>query len=193
MSSAYTFNRRVLLRRGLAVGTVVGIGAAIQPGLLNSAAAQEAPDDAGSNPFVIADGPLNLREDYGLDGAIVGTYPTGATGVLHSTGRVKEADGYNWGPVEMDADGATGYMAVEFLYFTDGSEGRTFTVVDGPLNVRGDVGLDSEVIDQLPTGASGTGYPDTITSADGYDWVQIDLLDGSGGTGYVALDFISFD
>ena len=70
---------------------------------------------AGESPFAVADGPLNLRNPYGLDAPVVGTYPTGATGVGLSTGRSVEADGYNWIPVRMDADGAEGYMAVEFL------------------------------------------------------------------------------
>jgi len=72
----------------------------------------DAPDRPYTS-FEIVDGPLNLREEPGLSGAIIATYPTGATGIYTGTGRRITTDGYDWVNVEM-SDGQAGYIAVGF-------------------------------------------------------------------------------
>lgn len=182
-------SRRSFVRRSIVVGASLAGGVA----LLSASGAAAAARQAGQNPFAIADGPLNLRDPYGLDAPVIGTYPTGATGLELSTGRTVEADGYNWVSVRMDADGAEGYMAVEFLDL--GAIPTGFTVVDGPLNVRSEPGLAGGIIATVSTGATGSGSTNTIVRADGYSWLFADILadDGSIVSGYVAIDFLAFD
>lgn len=71
----------------------------------------------GNSPaFTVVDGLLNLRSEAGLSGAILDTYPTGATGVALTQESV-QADGYMWGFMQMDDDGQKGWLALDFVSF----------------------------------------------------------------------------
>jgi len=154
--------------------------------------------DGGGNEgggFTIVDGPLNLRGAAGLDADILGTYPTGATGVAITQESV-QADDYMWALMRMDADGQEGWLALDFVSFDVGGGGGSnrdrFTIIDGPLNLRDGAGLDAPVVATYPTGAGGivTGTGRRVTR-DGYDWVNVQMDDGNEGM--VAIDFIAIE
>jgi uncharacterized protein YraI len=64
----------------------------------------------------VADGPLNVRSQPGLGGAIVGTAATGATGFV-TTEMPRDANGYTWVNVQFNS-GLRGWVARNFLAWT---------------------------------------------------------------------------
>jgi N-acetylmuramoyl-L-alanine amidase len=61
----------------------------------------------------VASGPLRVRQQPGLGGAILGTVRTGAQGFI-TTKMGQEADGYAWVNVQFDS-GLLGWVATDFL------------------------------------------------------------------------------
>lgn len=132
-------------------------------------------------------GPLNMRQDPGLSGAIIRTLPTGTTGQI--TAPESDVDGYIWYQIQIST-GEFGWVVQDFL--SAGSPpsnvqvGDTIKVVDGPLNIRSGPGSSYGVIDTAATGAIAT-VVDGPTSANGYTWIKINgnLL----AVGWVAFEF----
>ena len=149
----------------------------------------------------VTDGPVNMRDAAGLDADIVDTLSTGETADVLRDNGLDVADGYTWIHVAQDG-GETGWVAVDFLAplsSDPGDGGETpdgfedalgVEVVDGPVNVRQDAGLDQTIVGVLQVGAE---VPVTTSSeietADGYDWIAIRF--GNGIPGFVATDFLS--
>jgi hypothetical protein len=65
--------------------------------------------------------------------------------------------------------------------------GAAVVVADGDLNLRADVGLGAEVVDQLPTGTTATIVAGP-TAVDGYTWYQ---LNANGVVGWGAGEFLA--
>ncbi len=63
----------------------------------------------------VADGPLNVRRDPGLSGAVVGTAQTGRKGYI-TTKMPQEANGYVWVNVQFTS-GLEGWVAKQFLAY----------------------------------------------------------------------------
>ena len=61
----------------------------------------------------VASGPLRVRRDPGLNGAVITSMPTGARGYT-TTSMPQEADGYVWVNVQFD-NGVRGWVAKNFL------------------------------------------------------------------------------
>jgi len=66
-----------------------------------------------SSRFVVADGPLNVRQGAGLDAPIIGLAETGAYGTATAPDST-QADGYMWAAVAFDS-GLRGWIALEFV------------------------------------------------------------------------------
>lgn len=84
---------------------------------------------AAGGGFAIGDGfqvntLVNFRSGPGYAGAIVRSYPAGATGAIAGAGR--NADGFHWSNVRM-SDGSTGWMASQFLTKTTSAATATPT------------------------------------------------------------------
>lgn len=158
-------------------------------------------DDFESARWVeVIDGPVNMRDEAGLDGNVVDTLATGETSDVAPVADLQTADGFIWLRLSQDG-GETGWVATDFLssLATDpGSEPGTVgfedaqgvRIVDGPVNIRQGAGLDQTVIGVRETGAE---FPvnvgaSQVVSSDGYDWIAV--LFGIGIPGYIAVDFL---
>jgi uncharacterized protein YraI len=194
MGTFSTSTRREFLHR---VGVLTGGGAiaiagfsAISPtvGFAQSASAGAA-FAPGDQVDVITD-LLNLRSDASTSASIIGTYPTGTVATV--TGSPVSANGYDWYPVTVASDGASGWFAGLYIdKSVAGSHGNGFTVVDGPVNLRASYGLSAQVISMYQTGWTGYAFPSEPVNADGYTWAFVQMNDGTRG--WLATDFVSFD
>jgi len=163
-----------------------------------------------SDPFAIAqgikvtDGPVNVRAEAGLDGAITGSLQTGDTAVVDSRSALETVDGYTW--IKVGAE-TGGWVATDFLTplaeapcDKDGCApadlapfivASAAVVTDGPLNLRAAPDTNSASLMTLKEGdylwIVSAGDPDPYL-ADGYFWIQVWV---GGQTGYVAIDFVS--
>jgi hypothetical protein len=147
----------------------------------------------------VADGPLNLRADAGLDAAILDVVPDGAVFVVRD-GPVSQ-DGYTWVQVFNYGYG-TGWMAAEFLSYdaggfpSDGEReggfaiGDAIRVVDGPVNFRDGAGLDANILAVVPDGELFVVREGPV-AADGYLWVEV--FNYGYGTGWVAAEFFALE
>jgi uncharacterized protein YgiM (DUF1202 family) len=147
-----------------------------------------AADFAVGDELVVADGPLNLREQAGVDAAVVTQLDTGS--LVTVIGGPESAGDFTWYQVETSA-GDSGWVAGEFLdteVNTGFAVGDTVVVADGPLNLRDGAGLDAAVLSQLDTGAQLeiAGGPE---ATDDFTWYQV--LTADDQTGWVAGEFLS--
>jgi uncharacterized protein YraI len=169
------------------------------------------PDDSSSDdPFADAlgvrvfDGPLNVRDVAGLGGSILTVLETGAEIPVDSRAVLTDADGYTW--IRIATSTLNGWVATDFVEPMDtvpcvdgacypaelnsffGATGAF--VIDGPLNLRADVGTDSAILMTLDDGDY-MWIESVIGSdpyeADGYLWVEVSV---AGETGFVAIDFV---
>jgi uncharacterized protein YgiM (DUF1202 family) len=85
--------------------------------LLASGAGTE-PQEPPLDRVQVADGPLNVRAEPGLDREIVFTAPTGAYATVMDPDTVS-ADGYAWVYAQLDDNGVIGWMAMDFLTIID--------------------------------------------------------------------------
>jgi uncharacterized protein YgiM (DUF1202 family) len=148
----------------------------------------------------VVDGPVNLREEAGLDADVLDTLATGEFADVVTASDVKGADNFDWIEVSQD-DGETGWIATDFLAplasdpgddggSVDGFEdAEGVRVVDGPVNVRQSPGLDQTVVGVLSAGAEVPADGAAgLEAADGYDWIAVRF--GNGIPGFVAVDFL---
>jgi uncharacterized protein YgiM (DUF1202 family) len=163
---------------------------------------EDRPTDIGNALWVeVSDGPVNMREAPGLEADIVDTLSTGETADVLRDNGLDVADGYTWLHVEQDG-GESGWIAIDFLTplssdpgdgggTPDGFEDALgVEVVDGPVNVRQDAGLDQTIVGTLQTGAEvPVAVSGELVSADGYDWIEVRF--GNGIPGFVATDFLA--
>jgi uncharacterized protein YgiM (DUF1202 family) len=153
----------------------------------------------------VVDGPVNLRDEPGFEGAVLDTLSTGETADILTESDLEGADGYTWINVSQD-NGETGWLATDFLGALNADPGTTdpgddddatgfedaegVEVVDGPVNVREEPSLSAAVSSVQATGSkffiiSGS----TIEEADGYTWVNIKNF--GGVEGWMATAFLS--
>ncbi len=66
----------------------------------------------------VADGPLHVRSEPGLDGEVYYSAPSGAYGTVMDPDFV-EADGYTWVYVQLDDNAVIGWMALAYLSYID--------------------------------------------------------------------------
>jgi uncharacterized protein YgiM (DUF1202 family) len=150
-------------------------------------------DFAIGDDIYVFDGPVNFRSAAGLSGTIQDILPQDTTGEV--VGGPTTADGYDWYQIQIGG-GQTGWVAGDFLALATPDPGGDFAigddiyVFDGPLNLRSAAGLSGAILEILPQDATGeiVGGP---TTADGYDWYQVDTT--LGATGWVAGDFLALD
>jgi len=134
---------------------------------------------------VVFDGALNLRATPGMAGLIIQVLPDAAP--LTVTGNLQSVDAIHWYPV-ITATAVAGWVSGEFIMAAsssgDFSAGDDVVVFDGPLNMRNAAGTGATILETLATGATATitGGP---TTANGYDWYQLDL------GGWVAGEFLA--
>ncbi|MGB3329616.1 MAG: SH3 domain-containing protein, partial [Thermomicrobiales bacterium] len=158
-----TVSRRTFLTRAAVVaGAVAAVGTLANP-LARQVGAQDVEAAAvygiGENVMVNTD-VLNVRSEPGLAGSVIATLPYGTVGNVDD-GPVY-ADNYRWYQVSVYGEGGvlTGWCAGVYLAPTSSDGGGTgrpaITIIDGPLNLRDEAGLGSNVIGTYPTGATGT-------------------------------------
>jgi len=166
------------------------------------------------DPFVgalgveVFDGPLNVRDTAGLDGAIVDVLETGAQAPVDTRAVLTDADGYTWIRI-VTADGG-GWVATDFVHALDqvpcgdvvcypaelssfvGASGAFVT--DGPLNLRSEMGTNSPILMTLGNGdyvtIESVADAEAAYEADGYIWIQVTPA-GTDQTGWVAIDFVT--
>ncbi|MGC4192381.1 MAG: SH3 domain-containing protein [Thermomicrobiales bacterium] len=191
-----TFSRRTFLTRSAAVagaGTVAIAASGFAP-VARHAGAQDFEAAAVYEPsdsVMVNTDLLNLRSDPGLSGSVIGAYPYGTVAVVLDGPSV--ADNYRWYLVQIGSgSGVTiGWFAGVYLSPADTPVQPAFTVIDGPVNLRDDSGLSSNIIGVYPTGATGIAFDHTPNPVDGYVWYEV-RMDNDNQYGYVAADFIGF-
>lgn len=186
--------RRFLRTSGIGLAAV----AAVTTGTFSGAARASADDvettvilEPGDTVTVNTD-VLNLRSGPGLGEEVIGSQTNGATGIVEEG--PEESDNYRWYKVSFSEDGsATGWCVGVYLSPSWGGGRPTFTVVDGPVNLRDEPGLSTNVIGTYPTGARGT-YEGTGRQiiVDGYEWINA-WMENDSQYGYIAIDFIAMD
>ena len=137
----------------------------------------------GTIVFVNTD-TLNLRADASIDAEIVQTLTEGQYGTVFE-GPVS-ADEIDWYRVSIAGDESVeGWVSGEFL--SGGlALNTTAEVADGPLNLRNDTSVDSDVIRQLETGETLTVVSGPV-EAKGVAWMEVQVGDENG---YVAGQYL---
>ena len=143
---------------------------------------------------IVADGPLNLREEPKLSADVIRVLPDGFT--MTVTGSPESADGYTWYQVAFHTDAEDeGWVAGEFLAADSVSvvfeRGDGVRVIDGRLNLRESASLSSEVIRVLEEGTPLLIASEPV-SKDGYTWFKIRSFEFAP-SGWVASEFLVAD
>lgn len=155
----------------------------------------------------VAEGPINVRYEPGLDGEVFITVAEGAIFTIASD--PTSADGYTWYKVHsfgmaLPLSGNVGWVAGEFLAYDAGvtgcegqgpcptglAVGDGIRVITDALNLRDAPGLDGAVLAVLPTGAEGVIDDIADGLIDGHVWLAITTAEGSG---WVAREFVVAD
>ena len=179
------------LIRALVVGALL-----LSMGVALGARSAAAADFEKNDIAVVATDLLNVRSSAGLDGRIVTTFGDGLR--LLILDGPEEADDYTWYKVQgigdSDEDPLVGWVAADFIVLEDHGLGfdnaKWVEVTDGPVNMRNAAGLAGRIIDTLAEGETADVVADTdLKIADGYTWIK--LSQDSGGTGWVAVDFLT--
>jgi uncharacterized protein YraI len=166
-------------------------------------------DDDGDVSFedagwvIVVDGPLNLRQNPGLQGDVIRALGTGETGTVVDPSELTDRDGYTWINITTE-DNERGWAATDFLDPLDEDPcpddecepsehedllgADAVVVIDGPVNLRTNPNLDGQIVDTIATGAVvNTAEQPQVRSGDDYDWLRVDY---QGDDVWVAVDFI---
>ena len=178
-----------------------------------TATATDTPDDGGDDDeltfdnagwIVVVDGPVNLRENPGLQGDVIRTLSTDETATVVNPSELTERDDFTWINVTTE-DGETGWIATDFLdpladdpcpndtcapsQYQDLLDADAVVVVDGPLNVRSSASVNGTILDSVATGVViNTAANGEVRSGRAYDWLKVDY---QGDDAWVAVDFIA--
>jgi N-acetylmuramoyl-L-alanine amidase len=140
---------------------------------------------------------VRLRSGAGTSFSVVAVLQNGAK-VTQQGSSFTEANGYDWIKVKVNTTGTIGWVARDFVSFTDVGEqpgespsttypkGTTIVVTNGPLRVRRQP--NGTVITPVATGTTGVSEG-RIASAGGYTWLAVSIA-SVGEIGWVATDFI---
>ena len=148
---------------------------------------------------------LNVRNNPGITGTIIGSVVKGTKVKLQS---VKEVNGEYWYQISYSQSGVTrtGYVSSEYVHVAvvatptpvpDVVNGvlltgfpRTATITASTLNVRNNVGTNSEIIAKLSK-ENAIIIIDCIKDTSGAYWYKINFYqDGEAKTGYVSSDYV---
>lgn len=132
---------------------------------------------------------LHLRSGPGTDQTVLATY--GPRTLATVVSRPETTGDLAWYQVEVIADGATGWMAGPFLAGSavDPVEVR-LRVIDGPVNLRTDIGTDAPILAMLATGeVVVTLAPDQVANG-GFTWRYGYRELDPDVVGWVAADFL---
>lgn len=174
-------NRRQFLKTSIGTGMVAGT--LPLTGRLRPAGAQ--------NPYdryrVVTDR-LNGRSGPGLGHDVVVVYV--AEQILEIAREpIESADGYVWRLVNTKPGPV--WVAEEFIEPVGGDQPQDrVEVADGPLNVRAQPTIASEIRATVATGAQGTVLNPEAVEADGYSWIFVSF--GDVAIGWVALEFLTY-
>jgi len=148
--------------------------------------ASDAPggDFAVGDVFVVAQGPLNLRDGASLSGAVLEMLDEGTTGTVLDG--PSAADDIQWYQIEVTG-GETGWVAAQFITSEDDSPDvpgvgdfpiDSFIFVDAPLaNFRAEASITAEILDTLSEGNIATVLDDPV-AADDYTWYPVSVGEG---------------
>lgn len=136
---------------------------------------------------VVTTDSVRLRRQAGLGGAVIRTVPRGTHAVIRWAPISR--DGYTWYGVILD-DGTEGFLAGEFLtYARVEPTGGRHRVVNGPLRLRKNPGLNSSVLASLPNGAIVVVADASAVRQDGYLWRYVRLESKPSVIGWIADGF----
>lgn len=187
MTSTSTISRRTLLKISAATGiTVIGTGGA------STIFAPAAFAQNGDNQAVCNANNVNIRNNYGLSGGVIGTLNTGD--VVNLIGNPVDADGYSWFNLNVAGTGLNGWVAGAFLdqggTSIGWSVGTQVHVSSNKVNLRSGAGLGYGALGTFNDGDNAqvvAGPQD----ADGYTWYKISMrIDGQGLIGWMVVDFL---
>jgi uncharacterized protein YgiM (DUF1202 family) len=146
---------------------------------------------AAGDAVVVVDGPLNVRSEASLNGAVETQLATGDTATIQSG--PTDADGFNWYQISYGTN-STGFVAGDFL--GRARSNSSFAVGDAvrinaqDVNFRADASLSADVLDQLDQDALFL-VQDGPVSSDGLDWYQV--FNYYYGQGWVDGEFLTLD
>lgn len=136
---------------------------------------------------VVTTNSVRLRRQAGLGAAVIRTLEPGTHAVIRWAPVRK--DGFTWYGVILN-DGTEGFVAGDFLTYTrvEPTGGR-LRVVDGPLRLRQNPGLNGAVVTTLPTGATLFIADATSVTRDGQLWRYVQVEANLSQRGWVADAF----
>lgn len=137
---------------------------------------------------------LNVRSEAGVNSTVLDTIFEGTIAVI--TGGPTNVDGRDW--YKIDVSGVvSGWVAAEYLALSDAppvtppsgafGAGDWIFVSDPPLNLRATPSTSGQILASLTDGDGMLVLGET-TTADGYDWNQVE---NAGITGFVATDYVT--
>lgn len=132
---------------------------------------------------------LNLRTAPGTDNPVIMViYPEDTATVV---GGPQTVGMYAWYQIELwDAAATTGWVANPYLeHARFEPTGSRHEIIDGPLNLREWGSLSAPVITTLPTGSVVVIANASMTSADGYTWMEVYLESDTSVHGWIAKGF----
>lgn len=136
----------------------------------------------------VATDQLNLRRSAGTGSGVIRTYASGTLAAILSG--PTSANGYTWYEVEIAEEGTVGWFAAEFLEVARFEPtGDRLRVVDGPLRLRQNPGLNGSVLTTLSTGAIVVVADASSVRQDGYLWRYVRLESNPNLIGYIADGF----
>ena len=141
----------------------------------------------GIGAEVVTTDSVRLRRQAGLGGAVIRTVPRGTHAVIRWAPISR--DGYTWYGVILD-DSTEGFLAGEFLtYARVEPTGGRHRVVNGPLRLRKNPGLNSSVLASLPNGTIVVVADASAVRQDGYLWRYVRLESKPSVIGWIADGF----
>ncbi len=144
----------------------------------------------GDNQAVCNSNNVNIRENFGLSGRIIGKLNTGD--VVNLIGAPANADGYTWWNLNVAGTSLNGWVASDFLDQGGASwpAGTDVHVNSNNVNLRSGPGLGYAVLGTFNDGANASVVAGP-QSADGFTWYTISMvMDGQGMVGWMAIDFL---
>ncbi len=159
-------------------------------GFVSAAYVEAAPviPPAIGDTIVVEFGPLNLRDTPTEEGSVTGQLDVGDTATVLN-GPV-DGGSRSWYLIETDDD-TQGWVAAEFIAIAPPetfAAGESVVVEQGPVNLRAEASVDSDVIEVLDDAATVTVVSGPVVGGE-HSWYEVRAA--SGETGFAAAEFLA--
>lgn len=138
--------------------------------------------------IIVRFGPLNLRDTPTEEGSVTGQLEIDVTATVLN-GPV-EGGSRSWYLIETDDD-TQGYVAAEFIAIAPPetfAAGESVVVDQGPVNLRAEASVDSDVIEVLEDAVTVTVVSGPVVGGE-HSWYEVRAA--SGETGFTAAEFLT--